>query len=199
MPRISPTPAPRRSFHIYSTDITDHNNKEHFFVAGFDFNQQAPAIYGTTAVWDDDFFGDRDIFVADIYEPARPIEFAISWQSSSETNPDIDGHIVVWQDDRYGNSDIFGYNLTTGQEFQITDDPCDQTHPAISSDTVVWQDNRSGNWEIYGAILDGPKVAQCAASMAGDVNSDCKVDFYDFAEMAADWLECGLEPQEACL
>jgi len=34
--------------------------------------------------------------------------------------PDIDENIVVWQDNRNGNWDIYGYNLLTGEEFQIS-------------------------------------------------------------------------------
>jgi hypothetical protein len=35
---------------------------------------------------------------------------------------------------------------------------------------------------------------------SGDLNDDCKVDFYDFAEMAANWLiDCDLTPENpAC-
>jgi len=38
----------------------------------------------------------------------------------------------------------------------------------------------------------------CAEYPAGDVNFDCKVDFKDFAIMATHWLECNLDPPEAC-
>jgi hypothetical protein len=31
-------------------------------------------------------------------------------------------------------------------------------------------------------------------SIAGDINADCKVDFYDFAILASSWLEDSLEP-----
>jgi len=123
---------------------------------------------------------------------------AICDNSFSQQNPDIDGNIIVWQDDRNDNWDIYGYNLTRREEFRITDNPYDQTNPAISGSVVVWQDNRNGNWNIYAAILNGPEVAQCASWMPGDVNGDCKIDFVDFAVMSSHWLECNLEPQEAC-
>ncbi len=155
-------------------------------------------IYGTSTIWDDGFFGDSDIFAAEIYEPKRPIEYFITSQSSSQTNPDIDGHIIVWQDDRYGDWDIFGYNLTTDQEFLITDNAYDQTNPAINQNTVVFQDNRNGNWNIYAIILDGPEVAQCTSSIEGDVNGDCKVDLTDFALISSHWLECNLQPEQYC-
>ncbi|MHC4432636.1 MAG: hypothetical protein ACYTBS_12425, partial [Planctomycetota bacterium] len=101
-------------------------------------------------------------------------------------------------DNRAGNWDIFGYNLTTRRQFGITGDAGDQINPAISGNTVVWQDNRDGNWQIYAVVLDGPKVAYCRTRVPGDVNGDCKVAFDDFTIMATNWLECHLEPPEAC-
>jgi hypothetical protein len=53
----------------------------------------------------------------------------------------------------------------------------------------------------------------CTADIPGDVNRDCKTDFFDFAlladnwidtdfldfaPMADNWLDCALDPQEAC-
>jgi len=38
----------------------------------------------------------------------------------------------------------------------------------------------------------------CAQPIAADLNDDCKVDFVDFAIMAASWLDCNLVPPSAC-
>jgi len=191
---------------IYAADIWQRNKPEEAPVSFIENDQQSPAIWGNIVVWQDNFFGNWDIYAADISdfdrlsraEPNNPIEFAITTNESSQTNPDIDGNIVVWQDNRNNNWDIFGYNLTTQKEFQITDESHDQTNPAVSGNVVVWQDNRNGNSEIYAVVLDGPEVAWCAFGTAGDVNGDCKIDFEDFAIMASQWLECYLEPAEAC-
>ena len=191
---------------IYAADIWQRNKPEEAPVSFIENDQQSPAIWGNIVVWQDNFFGNWDIYAADISdfdrlsraEPNNPIEFAITTNESSQTNPDIDGNIVVWQDNRNNNWDIFGYNLTTQKEFQITDESHDQTNPAVSGNVVVWQDNRNGNSEIYAVVLDGPEVAWCAFGAAGDVNGDCKIDFEDFAIMASQWLECYLEPAEAC-
>ncbi|MBC8217960.1 MAG: hypothetical protein H8E73_05795 [Planctomycetes bacterium] len=115
-----------------------------------------------------------------------------------QQSPAIYGNTVVWQDDRAGNRDIFGYNLTTRRQFQITDDAGDQTNPATSGNTVVRQDSRGGNSQIYAVVLDGPQVARCRSRLPGDVNNDCQVDFAVFALMASHWLECHLEPADAC-
>ena len=187
---------------ILAADIWQRNKPADFDVVLLDHEQENPAIsgdpFGKTVVWQDNFSGNWDIFAARISEPDNIREFPIAAGESSQINPAIDGNIVVWQDDRAGNWDIFGYNLTTGRRFRITDNPADQTNPAISGNTVVWQDNRDGNRQIYAVVLDGPQVAYCRMRLPGDINGDCKVDFDDFTLMAANWLECHLEPQEAC-
>jgi len=38
----------------------------------------------------------------------------------------------------------------------------------------------------------------CVKVLNGDLNNDCKVDLLDFAIMATYWLDCNLEPEEAC-
>ena len=141
---------------------------------------------------------DWDIYAADISGPNSSVELAIAVDSSSAINPDIDDNIIVWQDYRNNNWDIFGYNLNTREEFLITDNPADQTDPAISGNVVVWQDNRSRSWNIYAVILNGPEVTKCASAVPGDVTGDCKVDFVDFGMVGSAWLECNLQPQEAC-
>ena len=190
---------------IYAADIWQRNKPAEAPVSFIEKDQQSPAIWGNIVVWqsyglltEDNFFGDWDIYAADISGPNDPVEFAITTNESSQTNPDIGNNIVVWQDYRNNNWDIFGYNLTTQKEFQITDDTHDQTNPAIGGKVVVWQDNRNGNSEIYAVVLEGPVVARCESRISGDVNGDCKIDFEDFAIMASHWLECYLEPAEAC-
>lgn len=191
---------------IYAADIWQRNKPVEAPVSLVEKDQQNPAVSGNFVVWQDNFFGDWDIYAADISDleilrqadPNNVVEFAVTANEFSQTNPDIDGNIIVWQDNRNNNWDIFGYNLTTGKEFQITDDSNDQTSPAISGSVVVWQDNRKGHSQIYAVILDGPEIAFCTSRMAGDVNGDCEIDFEDFAVMASQWLECYLEPAEAC-
>jgi beta propeller repeat protein len=192
---------------IIAADIWMRNKPAEFGVSLLEFDQQRSAIWGDIVVWADNYFGDMDIYAADlspalnagISDPNNPVEFAIVNNEAEQTNPNIDGNIVVWQDNRNGDWDIYGYNLTTRQEFQITDNPYDQTNPAVSGNTVVWEDSRDGNLQIYAVILDGPEVAICTSKLAGDINGDCKVDFDDQAIMLSQWLECNLEPEEACI
>ncbi len=200
---------------ILGADIWMRNKPAEFGVSLEEFDQQRPAVWGDIVVWADNYFGDMDIYAATWHGlPARgihgqdgqpmgmdvpsPVEFPIVANESEQTNPDIDRNIVVWQDNRNGDWDIYGYNLTTHHEFQITNEPHDQTNPAISGNTVVWEDSRDGNLQIYAIVLDGPEVARCTSKLMGDVNGDCKVDFDDQAIMLSQWLECNLEPNEAC-
>jgi uncharacterized repeat protein (TIGR03803 family) len=44
--------------------------------------------------------------------------------------------------------------------------------------------------------LDIP--VNCVTPPSADFNGDCKVDFKDFAILAGEWLDCGLEPAAAC-
>lgn len=44
----------------------------------------------------------------------------------------------------------------------------------------------------------GIPIAYCANRPIADLNRDCRVNIYDFAIMASEWLSCGLEPQNAC-
>ncbi len=183
---------------VFGADIWRRNKPAEFSISLLQNDQKVPAISGHIVVWEDEFSGDSNIYAADISDPDNPVEFAITTDAGWQVNPDIDGNIVIWQDNRRGDWDIFGYNLTTRQQFQITDNPFDQINPALSGNIVVWQDNRDGNWNIYAAVLDGIEAATCEYGIAGDINNDCKVDFADFAIMASDWLECYLQPDDAC-
>ena len=58
----------------------------------------------------------------------------------------------MWEDRRI-DLDIYGYNLSTGEEFQIAAGPSGQGNPAIYGEIVVWDDHRNGNWDIYGYNL----------------------------------------------
>jgi probable HAF family extracellular repeat protein len=58
---------------------------------------------------------------------------------------------------------------------------------------VGYGTNPSGQTEAFRAVL-----YTCVSPPTTDLNGDCKVDFQDFAIMAGEWLDCGLEPAAAC-
>jgi len=60
------------------------------------------------------------------------------------------------------------------------------------------------NMGFYGGTIEASKSTSgivetvCTEYPATDFNKDCKVDFEDFAVFALSWLECNLDPPEAC-
>lgn len=60
------------------------------------------------------------------------------------------------------------------------------------------------NMGAYGGTSEASKSPSgviepvCTKYPTMDFNRDCKVDFKDFAPMAENWLECNLDPPEAC-
>ena len=83
-------------------------------------------------------------------EPEEEKEIvSIATNTAEQFNPCIYENKIVWEDSRNGNSDIYMYDLTTGQERQITTDTDYQENPAIYADKVVWEDKRNGNSDIY--------------------------------------------------
>jgi len=60
----------------------------------------------------------------------------------------------------------------------------------------------SGDAHLDNFVVDSGTIAQiCEYVLSGDLNDDCKVDFYDFAQMASNWLiDCTDEPgNPACV
>jgi beta propeller repeat protein len=154
----------------------------------------SPIISGNIVVYTDG----GNVYGADISNPDAPIIFQVSDSNGNETSPAISGNIIVWADYRNGNYDIYGYDLSTSTEFQITDNESWQIHPAIYDHTVVWEDWRNGQKDIYASIIYGPDVPQCISFLRSDLNGDCKVDFQDFSIFMQGWLDCNLDPPEAC-
>jgi len=116
----------------------------------------SPAISGNLIVWEDYRSGFTDIFLC-TYDPATgncPEQLLTPDDGSDKLNPDISGELMVYQGINYldfpnHNYDIYLYDLTTGQETQITTDLSNQRSPAISGNLIVWEDFRNDNRDIY--------------------------------------------------
>jgi beta propeller repeat protein len=93
----------------------------------------------------------NDVFPLDPLETADSdaAEIPIATNSSLQDNSAISGDRIVWQDWRNGNLDIYMYDLSTGDERQISTDFHNEVNPAISGDRIVWQDFRNGYPDIY--------------------------------------------------
>jgi len=60
------------------------------------------------------------------------------------------------------------------------------------------------NIGAYGSTAEASKsssgivVPVCSNPPSMDTNNDCKIDITDFAKFASQWMNCGLDPPEAC-
>jgi len=71
-------------------------------------SQLNPDIDGHLVVWQDDRYGDWDIFG---YNLTTDIEFVITDDPCDQTNPAVSGNTVVWQDSRNGSWNIYAVIL----------------------------------------------------------------------------------------
>lgn len=75
------------------------------------------------------------------------------------------------------------------------------------SDIIGVEPNPNGsriNQGAYGGTAEASKSPSgivepvCSNPPLMDTNNDCKIDFIDFAKFATQWMDCGLDPPEAC-
>lgn len=110
------------------------------------------------------------------------------------TGFDISGNFVVWSDLRneitpigelgshdVANADVFLYDLTSGEERQLTTDPSAQINPKIWGNYVVWMDNASdtikeypSHWQII--LYDIKTGEQKAISSGSGGHTDPDID-----------------------
>ncbi|MBN1818267.1 MAG: hypothetical protein JW828_12985 [Sedimentisphaerales bacterium] len=195
---------PDGAFNLFGADVLRLNKPMEYLFSALPEDQENVAAFGHLIVWQQKFGSDWDIYAADISNPDNPRIFSIATDTDNAEHPDVDGNLIVWQDDRNGDWDIFGFNLTTQQEFLISDNQpgqktfSDQTNPRLSGNTVVWQDNLGGKMSIYAVVLNGPEIAQCPEKLPGDANGDCIVNLHDFVLLAQNWLSCNFDQSGAC-
>ncbi len=91
----------------------------------------------------------------DLYDVAENNTTQITGESALPDSVAVDGNLVVYSDLRTGNHDIYLYNITTGMETPVTQDPYDQSYPDVSNGEIVWMGNNTGRWEIYHASAGG--------------------------------------------
>jgi uncharacterized repeat protein (TIGR03803 family) len=99
---------------------------------------------------------------------------------------------------------IFRMN-SDGSQFQLlhsfVSDASDGSLPLCSlllCDSTLYGMTAEGGDYNKGVIFAIDVPVTCDLPPAADLNSDCKVDFQDFALFADEWLDCGLEPPSAC-
>lgn len=126
---------------------------------------------------------------------ACPSVFCYSRKSRINISGGTIGMIGVWAEDYEGEIDVFGYDLNAV--------------PYGGSDgngqiSGYWNDSNAFTIDLshltyaYIALHEGGVPTECTNKPESDVSGDCKVTFTDFSKMASEWLECGLDPPEAC-
>lgn len=147
---------------IYMYNIT---SSEEIQLTDNESDQWYPDIYDDMVVWEDTRNGNADIY---LYNITSGEEIQITDDEAPQVDPVIYGDIIVWTDTRNvnlttdngnltlqevlsSNSDIYMYNISSGEETQVTNNTSWQEGPAIHEDRIVWADMRnadltSDNW-----------------------------------------------------
>nr|HMN28484.1 hypothetical protein [Caldilineaceae bacterium] len=101
-----------------------------------------PAISGDYVVWRDGYQG---IGIHGLKLSTRePLTVTSGLREISR--PRLSGSIVVWADNRRGDGDwnIYGYDLASGEDLRLAEQPGNQTDPQIDGNLVVWVDETTG-------------------------------------------------------
>lgn len=103
-------------------------------------------------VWTDTrIHSDRDIYVNDFEERSEQL---ITRGFEQNHSADISGDRIVWVDDRGGAQKVFLFDLSAGDEIQVS--PyfgVADGRPRIDGRRVVWTDRRDGNEDVYLFVL----------------------------------------------
>ena len=97
-----------------------------------------PDISNEWIVWDEDRYGNWDIFA---YNIGTDTEIQVTNDSARQSTPRISGNLIAWEDLRNGDTwqrDIYGYDLGTGQEFIISDDPAHERLIGVDNGKVAF-------------------------------------------------------------
>jgi len=97
-----------------------------------------PDISDAWIVWDEDRYGNWDIFA---YNIGTDTEIQVTNDSARQSTPRISGNLIVWEDLRNGGTyqrDIYGYDIGTGQEFIISNDPAHERLIGVDNGKVAF-------------------------------------------------------------
>jgi hypothetical protein len=161
-------------FEMYPISVLSTDNNNHFGNGNFNFNQISPAMTWTAVL---------DSYITYLRQEQISV-IAGTFQCT----------VVYIKTIRLDDD---GYRVTTEETDWI--DP----HLGIIKANVTettW--DGSTNWvSVYTYDLSSTNVSPasfCVSQLAMDFNSDCRVNFSDFAVFAQSWMACNLDPQSAC-
>ncbi|MHC4088383.1 MAG: right-handed parallel beta-helix repeat-containing protein [Planctomycetota bacterium] len=183
-------------------------------IIAFNRSPHGGGIYGSggaldnsfNAFWENtggDFYYGATAGIGDIYVP--PL-FAVdgSWDDNdTPTNTSDD----FWVDGEYHLKSEAGRWDANSETWVIDADTSLCIDAGDPCDIIGIEPNPNGgriNMGAYGGTAEASKSGSgivepvCVNPPSMDTNGDCKIDFIDFAGFASQWLECNLDPPEAC-
>ncbi len=98
-----------------------------------------PDISGSWIVWDENRYGNMDIFA---YNITTDTEIQVTNNSAQQNTPRISGTLIAWEDSRNGGTsqrDIYAYDLSTGQEFVISNNPAHEHLIGVDNGKVAFR------------------------------------------------------------
>ncbi|MHA1216233.1 MAG: hypothetical protein ACTSPX_02765, partial [Candidatus Thorarchaeota archaeon] len=115
---------------------------------------------------------DNVVWIRGLVSRSVPLAF-VPDMGTLRFHPDISGDWIVWEENRFGNTDIFAYNVSTGEELQVTNDPWSQGSPYISGSLIAWEDWRNDdgsytNADIYAYDINTGETFVVAADPADE-------------------------------
>jgi beta propeller repeat protein len=112
------------------------------------------------------------------------------------------GTITISTDGSDFDTTLSVFNACGGDELACNDDySLHNTQSRVTLDVVKGKtyfiriagfNEQKGDYQL---LITG---GDCVGSIQGDINDDCIVNYLDFAIMCNNWLECNLDPPEAC-
>jgi beta propeller repeat protein len=169
--------------HIYGFGVS--GNDECLFAAevsrGVPFNGTTVGATGTVDISSCAYNDTKDVWHS--FTPSTGGDYTISLCGS-----DFDTTLTIFDE-------------CDGAEIACNDDYCGvQSQVSIKAKAdvpyiirIAGYDRETGD---YSLAISGP--GECVNRPRSDLNNDCIVDYRDFAIMALEWSDCGLEPPSAC-
>jgi hypothetical protein len=211
------------SLHGYDLSV-----KEGFVVKTNDVDSMSVAIGGDFVVWRDmlnmDFYGAQIYRIIndecmDAVKLVQQVTYSNTTVGATGTDisscgyndtfdvwhtytPNAGGQVTISTDGSTFDTTLAVFNACGGEEVACNDDYCiDNTQSRIHLSVVKGKtyfirvagfNGQTGDYQLL--VTRGA----CTGPVEGDLNNDCKVDLEDFTRMAANWLNCNLEPKSAC-
>jgi len=128
-------------------------------------DQQMPAIFGDTVVWED--YRNEATTKGDIYgfDIRKLSEFPVCTAVGQQWMPSMNESRVVWQDGRANPGsitvfDLYSRDLRLGTETPVNSQAANRWNPSVWNGRVVWEELVSGaNWDIKSVVMGGSQRA----------------------------------------